>query len=132
MNIKEMVDNHNANLVDGEKPMTFSEMCVQMRSRGITLSHADTARGRIEEANERLAYLETDYAKITWTDEELVDMKAFTLDHRAFWQNELCKCEPSDIEIATQANNLLYAIQHEQGTDEQRQKAIDEFIKRVV
>ena len=132
MNIAEMVKNYNSELLEGEEPMTFSEMCVQMRAKGLTLSHADTAMGYIEDANEHLAYLETDYAKMVWTDEELAQMKAFTLDHRAFWRKELCKCQPSDIEIATDANNLHYAIEHKLGTDEQRQKAIDEFIKKVV
>ena len=132
MNIAEMVKNYNSELLDGELPMTFSEMCVRMRAKGLTLSHADTARGYIEDANEHLAYLETDYAKIVWTDEELVEMVAFTLDHRAFWQKELDKCKPSDIEIARQANNLHYAIEHKLGTDAQRQQAIDRFIEEVV
>jgi len=132
MNIAEMVKNYNSELLDGAEPITFSEMCVQMRAKGLTLSHADTAMGYIEDMNERLVYMDTDQAKLIWTDIQIEEIKQSYRDHRAFWQNELDKCKPSDIDIARQANNLHYAIEHKLGTDEQRQKAIDEFIKKVV
>lgn len=131
MNIQEMVDNYNANLIKDEEPITFSEMCVQMRAKGITLSHADTSRAYIEDLDAFLVYLETKYAKLIWTDNEIEKMKQLYLDHRAFWQNEFDKCKPSDVEIARQADNLLYTIEHKLGTEEQRQNAIDRFIERV-
>jgi hypothetical protein len=132
MSIEEMVDTYNGDLVDSEEQMTVAEMNAQMRAKGLPISHKAIALAAIEMANDKLAYIDTSEALLVWNDEDIARLKAFNIDMREFWQKELDKCKPSDIQIATEANNLHYAIMHKLGTEAQRQEAIDQFIERVV